>query len=78
MKFEGQVQPKGWTDSIYITQGLMECIDSSRSHLQTLALWGTRKPTPFQKEAVGVDACALAVVMQSVSSPDNCSAFLFQ
>lgn len=55
-------------DSIYITQGLLACTESSRSHFQTLASWDTIEPPPFQKEEIGVHPCVLAIISYLIGS----------
>lgn len=55
-------------DSIYITQGLLACTESSRGHFQTLASWDTIEPPPFQKEEIGVHPCGLAIISYLIGS----------
>lgn len=63
-KVQGARQPQaGPMDSIYLTQGLLACAESSR---RTSKPWLhetlENHPPPSQKEAVGIDACGLAMI----------------
>lgn len=72
-KFEGQSQPRGWTDREHMHHpGFVGMHTIIQRHVQTLASWNTREPFSFPERSNRRWSCGLAVISYLISSlPTN-------